>query len=382
MRTSVKTLPFLLSIALAAPAQTREWIVDVQNRPGTDYTDLQLAFDSVPEADRIHIRDGRYPAVTLRRPLVVHAETGVDFALNLFAYELTVQGIPAGRRVVLSGFNLPTEFFSGLGSRIGIVDCAGNVHLESLTCALGVYVTRSPVVTMTQVSARLTAVDASIVATGCDLRGTDSFSGFGGMRGATVAVGATRSSLGLSRCNIRGGGRAGGSLPGESAMLLDASFVGVTGMSGNVLSTGDTNLPAVRGSGGALVVDPVVAITGSVEATIPFTRRTVPSLDVGALTHGAASPCGLRGDGGQAFGVLLSLPVAPVFVAFLNGGLAIDLNGSVPIATGVLDGAGLAAWSLPVPGDPALAGLVVALQGVTVGSGGVTLTSSVARRIL
>ncbi|MEZ5963953.1 MAG: kelch repeat-containing protein [Planctomycetota bacterium] len=361
-----------------------EWIVDINNRPGTDFTDLQLAFDIVPETDRIHIRDGTYPAVTLQRPLVVNADPAFAFQFSFppLSYDLTVQGIPRGRRAVLSGFNLPTDFFTGLGSRLAIVDCVGNVHLEAMTCRAGISVLRSTVVTMTEVNTRLSAVDASIMASECELRGGDSLSIFGGQRPATVAVAVTRSSLGFSRCNIRGGGVAAGSLPGESAMVLDASFVGLTGVSGNYLSTGWSGLPAVRGSGGALVIDPVIAVTGSIDPTIPVTRRTVPSLDMGALMHGTSSPCALRGDPGHAFGVLLSVPIEPVFVAFLNGGLAIELTLGVQVAAGVLDGAGLASWSLPVPGDPALAGVVVAMQGVTASASGATLTSPITRRIL
>ena len=382
MRSTLATIGLLLLLAPEATGQSREWIVDINNLPGTDFTNLQRAFDTVPDTDRIRIRGGTYPAATLRRPLVVNADPAVAFQLNLFGHELTVQGIGRGRRAVLSGFNLPTELFSGLGARIAILDCAGNVHLEALTCATGVSVQRSAVVTMTEVNTWLSTIDASIVASGCELRGIPSFSGFGGMHGATVAVSATRSSLSFSRCNIHGGGRAGGSLPGASAMVLDASFVGITGVSGNVLATGWTGLAAVRGSGGALVIDPVIAVTGSIDPTIPLTRRTVPSLDMGALVHGASSLCALRGDAGHAFGVLLSVPMAPVFVPFLNGGLAIELTGAVQIATGVLDGAGLASWSLPVPGDPALTGVVVAVQGVTADAGSATLTTPVTRRIL
>lgn len=71
--------------------------MDINSRPGTGLSDLQRAFDTVPEADRIHIRDGSYPAATLRRPLVVNADPEVAFRFDFFGYELTVQGIARGR---------------------------------------------------------------------------------------------------------------------------------------------------------------------------------------------------------------------------------------------------------------------------------------------
>lgn len=49
MRTAILfTFTFLASL----PAQ-RRWIVDVQNRPGADFTNLQTAFDAVPAGDSV-----------------------------------------------------------------------------------------------------------------------------------------------------------------------------------------------------------------------------------------------------------------------------------------------------------------------------------------
>jgi hypothetical protein len=378
--------PFLASVLLPAlahglAAQPRQWIVDVQNRAGTDFTSLQTAFDTVPENDRVLIRDGTYPAVTLRRALVVDADPAVVFGVIIGAH-LTVAGIPAGRRAVLSGFNLPVDFFTGFGSTISIVDCAGNVHLESLTCARGVSVERSHVVTLADVNTRLIAVDASIVVAGGSLRGVDSFTGFGGMRPATTGVTATRSSLTFSRCQIRGGGRAAGTLPGASAMSLTDSSVGVTGVSGNSISTGWNDLPAIAGVRGGVVIDPVITVSGSIEPSVPVTRRTVPSLDLSRIVRGQAATVSLRGDGAVAFGVLLSVPVAPVFVPGLNGGLAIDIDGSLLLGTGTTDGSGNGAFAVLFPGDSTLVGLAVAAQGVTVAPGLLLLSNAVARRIV
>src|SRR5688572_15277466 len=57
--------------------QARTWIVDVNNGPGTNFTVLQTAFDTVAEGDTLVVRRGTYAPCTTSKALTVLGEGGV-----------------------------------------------------------------------------------------------------------------------------------------------------------------------------------------------------------------------------------------------------------------------------------------------------------------
>lgn len=371
MKIDMKTTAFLLAVGLCAPvpAQRRTWIVDVQNRPGTDFSSLQTAFVTVPPGDAVIIRDGEYPVpVTLERGLVVEAAAGVRFSLA-FIDGLVVRNVPAGQRVVLRGFRLPLLFaLNRSGTRIDVRGCAGHVLIEDLVSESGVGVTDSPWVSIaaSTLACPLTVERSNLSLVGSSLRGWDAISSIGLRVPSSSAAYCTDSVLSVSRCTLVGGNIATG-VPGSPAVTMQNSALGITGRGGEPVRAGGGAQYAIDGVGGRIVADPVVAI-GSVNPAIARESRTIPSLSGGALILGATTRSELRGTAGAAFATLLGRPLLPVYVSFLNGALLLDPIGAVTIASGVLDANGLASGNLPVPNDPVLRGEVLGMQGVQVDS--------------
>lgn len=380
----MKTIAFLLTAGLCAslPAQRRTWVVDVQNRPGADFSSLQTAFATVPPGDAVHIRDGVYPVpITLERGLVVEAATGVRFA-SAIVDGLVVRNVPAGQRVVLRGFRLPLLFTPNprLGTRIDVRGCAGHVLIEDLVSESGVGIADSSWVSIvaSTLACPMTVERSNLSLVDTALRGWDAFSTIGLRVPSTAAAFCRDSVLAVSRCTFAGGNSATGVVGSAAVDMLD-SALGITGRGGESVQAG-TGVPyAIDGSGGRIVADPVVAIT-SVNPAIPRESRPIPSLDCGVLVLGQTWRSELRGTSGRAFAALLGRPLRPVYVSFLNGALGLDPTGAVTIAGGVLDAGGLAAWNLAVPDDPALRGEVIAMQGVQVDS--VPRLSSVGLRVV
>lgn len=368
----MKTITFLLSAGLCAslPAQRRTWVVDVQNRPGADFSSLQTAFASVPPGDAVHVRDGVYPVpITLERGLVVEAATGVRFATAL-SDGLVVRNVPAGQRVVLRGFRLPLLFTPNprLGTRIDVRGCAGHVLIEDLVSESGVGIADSPWVSIVDstVACPMTVERSSLSLVDTALRGWDAFSTIGVRVPSTTAASCRNSVLAVSRCTFAGGNSSTGVVGSAAIDMLD-SALGITGRGGESVRAGAGAPYAIDGSSGRIVADPVVAIA-SANPAIPRESRTIPSLSCGALVLGGTSRSELRGTSGQAFAALLGQPLRPVYVSFLNGALGLDPVGAVTIAGGVLDVGGFASWNLAVPVDPVLRGEVMAMQGVQVDS--------------
>jgi hypothetical protein len=84
---------------------------------------------------------------------------------------------------------------------------------------------------------------------------------------------------------------------------------------------------------------------------------------------------------GEAYGLVLSNARGRVSLG-LNRALLLDAAVLITVRNGTLDAAGADAVSVPVPADPSLADLDVYLQGVRVRAGSLSLTNSVATRVL
>ena len=83
-------------LAAAAPAQTT-WIVDANQGPGTDFTDIQPAVDAAAAGDIISIRAGSYSEFSVSKALVIQGVAGVVVDRVGFATSaLTVSGIGVG----------------------------------------------------------------------------------------------------------------------------------------------------------------------------------------------------------------------------------------------------------------------------------------------
>src|SRR5688500_8904823 len=97
-------LHFTLALGLLAgsAASQRTWVVDRQNGAGTDFTALAPAIAAAARGDRIQVRAGSYVGATVGKALTIVGEGGVLIQGD----SLTVQGLPAGDQVVLSGLSV------------------------------------------------------------------------------------------------------------------------------------------------------------------------------------------------------------------------------------------------------------------------------------
>lgn len=140
---SRSSIVVLLALACAAslPAQ-RLWVVDLLNRPGTDFTDLQVAVDAAAPGDVLSLRyvdpvahNVAYSAPTItgkgitivgdpvRRP-EIHAV-------------VTIRNIPAGQSVVLAHVNLASEATRMLALPAPLrgmtaANCTGSIHVHGV----------------------------------------------------------------------------------------------------------------------------------------------------------------------------------------------------------------------------------------------------------
>jgi len=367
--------PALLALlAVGLSGQVRTWIVDVDNRPGTDFTDLQTAFDSVPAGDAISIRSGAYRLpVTLRRGLSVVADDGVAFTAIPTFDVFTVADVPVGQTVLLRNLRLPLVAVQPyrLGPRLQVARCGGMVQLENVSCALGFTISGSSWVSMVDCAGRLVVEASSVAADGCTLRGLDAIvAAFGGpSTPSTPAIDASYSTLSLSRCDAIGGngGATVGAPPGSPAIVLSGFGIGIAGTDSTRIVRGSmapATTAAIQGHG-QVIVDPVVTIDGNGGPSwigVVLTRVSLPSLHAGALVLGGTVSLALRGAPTVPYLALLGMPRPLVFVPDLHGALGLDLASAVVLAAGVTDVAGVAIVAVGVPDLVHLRHVVFGLQ--------------------
>ncbi len=97
----LRRVPFVLLTALAwvVPAQAADFIVDVNNGPGTDFTEIQAAIDAASPDDSLLVREGSYRSFTLNKGLTIRR---LGEGLVIIGPDLTnIRQIPQGQIVVL-----------------------------------------------------------------------------------------------------------------------------------------------------------------------------------------------------------------------------------------------------------------------------------------
>jgi len=122
----IRTLVLCAALTTSLCAQ-RLWIVDANNGPGTDFTDLAPAIAAANPGDRILVRAGvfLYP-INIQKGITILGDIQVrpDLGPNL-----TIANIPPGQSVVLSQVDVRTTL-QGPGV-VAVQNCQGAVHLDS-----------------------------------------------------------------------------------------------------------------------------------------------------------------------------------------------------------------------------------------------------------
>lgn len=358
-RTPIEAVTALALLASATTAQ-QTWIVDQNQGPGTNFTDIQPAVDAASNGDTILVRDGVYGPFHASKTLRVlgSANTAV-----LGAAPVLISDIPAGGTFVLDSLGSFLCWLN-LANNAGTVhaaDCTFN-RLTADACTLA---------TFTGCTLGDTVVSSSVVSmAACDVQGT------GSVTSALVpSVDVRHGTLLISASAVRGPDFRPGPGPmdlmnGPALGLDNARAVISAGSSlaaGNPLGgLGGRPSPAILATASELEIDPTATITGvlgapAIQSDRPTTTRTIPGLFAAGAPPGGTLTADLRAPPGLQAVVAISLPVPVVRLPF--GDLALDPGSLFLAGSGTVPPSGLFAASLAVPNLP-IDGTPIAVQGV------------------
>jgi hypothetical protein len=103
------------------------WIVDVNNGPGTDFTQISAAIAAVSAGDTLLVLPGQYTGFVLDKPLAI-VGLGTAPTNEATVYNMTLQDLPAGTTTVIANL-----FANGVGfGGVVIQDCPGAVMIDDL----------------------------------------------------------------------------------------------------------------------------------------------------------------------------------------------------------------------------------------------------------
>ncbi len=233
-------VPTAITVALSAPlsAQTT-WIVDAAGGPGAAFTDLPPAFAAATSGDKILVRTGTYSGATTSAGINVQCEPGVRLGSG---QTVRIVGLPATERFSIVG--LGTGATPLAMKVLAVADCDGQVVIDRLSHLRGptLFFINGPVVSIRNskwVSLNSSAItdiwpidiDGSEVhITNCSLQAIAN--GFSN----TIGFKARNSFIAISETDVFGHNGTLGTE--ESAMMLDASIVLVTGSGARSIRAG------------------------------------------------------------------------------------------------------------------------------------------------
>jgi hypothetical protein len=320
----VRPLFVVAALAVSLPAQTT-WIVNAGGGAGVHFLDLPSAVAAASNGDTIIVQTGPFgegadPFVTSKGLTIVGEGGQVPIGTSTTA-PIEVNGLLAGLTFRLVGFSRPT-----VGElNLRVINCAGNVHLESLQVrepgfmfptGPAVVVENSPAVTMRAVdtfgSPAVQVTNSQVVLVSCRLGVTHI--GLGG----GPCLHATNSTVYVAQPSFDPAWH-------PYAIQSTSSQLTIAG-DGASLVGGNT---AVVTSGGSVTIDPAVprpGLGGPVSGSATVTFRTVPaSRTTAAALLGATLGIVTTAPVGSAVFQALGLPGAPVSTPF--GLLGIDVTG-------------------------------------------------------
>jgi len=383
MRSGVAALIVLCSLVASAPlAAQRTFIVDAQNGPGTNFTDLAPALAQAQHGDVYVIRAGTYGAASTDKGVALLGQGGVLIDAGAAATPaLTVANLPAG-----TSFTLKQIELAGTGAEgMSVQSCNGRVHLAQLRVSkqvplASVNIDQCREVTMVDVQlvGTLRSSNATLVVTSSTLRGQN---GVPGVISGTAALAVAQSTVVLADGTLTGGdgyfGMGATQAPAAalyangSDVALAATAPGRTALTGGSCNGGFCS--PVFGAAAASLNNSVLRYSSGVVFSTqyggsPFTlfgtaraiQEPLPGLVASGGTRGGTLSTTIASAPGDPLVLVLGLPADPVAYAF--GLLAIDFNVFVVLVQGTQGPSGATTLTLPVPGNPQLAGKAIALQ--------------------
>jgi hypothetical protein len=379
----MRRLALILAVALSVSAAAqRTFVVDAQNRPGTDFTDLPPAVAFAASGDVLLVRDGNYQGFQTGKGLRILGVPGV--MIFGFFSRVEIADLPANAEFVMQGVSITAIPFR-------LARCEGRVLLEDVRGPTLLDIPSLDVTSCRQVTLSrctlggapgLNAAASTVFVNDCTLSGQDAVQSHVIIT-ASPALIAFQSEVLLSRGTIRGGSTQipAVSPPATGMMLLESS-TRLTGDAATTVSAGTgTTQPihAIVGAQGLLTIDPVVRLVPNGGADpigpgLPTVQRPIASLRTGAAPLGGVVPVDLAFTPGASFFLFAGLPGERFrFVPF--GDVWLDPLLILPAGGGTLDASGRFARTANVPDHATLRGVPFRWQAVTVdGSGAIELS--------
>ncbi|MCA8949848.1 MAG: hypothetical protein KDE27_10125 [Planctomycetes bacterium] len=356
-----------LSIVLAAHTAAQTFIVDANNGPGTDFTQIGAAVTAVPDGAVLEIRAGTYAPFQIDgKSMSLLAAPGAVVETSFFqSTAVDIVNIASHQWVHVRALGGTSAF--GF-ARIGVRDSAGPVVLDALTIVPSgtsfggalLAVTNCDHVLLhgSQLGARslvdspVAIFGSNVVIDDCHLLTTGPGIRQGGGRvqvnHSTIESNTATASLGSALLFLAGG---------EMVLHGDTTLIG-----------GTTNpAPAAVGTG-TIVLDPSIVVqnasTPAFDPNLQVVQRSIPRLDAETQALGGSASATLAVPSGATGFLYLGLPVSPYQVAGVSdpiwvahGGL--QAVGGSPEVTG----------SYTVPNAPWVLGVSLRWQGFVLDSG-------------
>jgi len=369
----------LLALCTQVASAQRTWIVDGNRGPGYDQVTLFGALFLANPGDTILVRPGSYFAGQTNKGVRIIGGPGV------LIDQLRVDAVPAGQTFSLRSVRVD-ESSSTMGSLI-VWNCLGRVHLDEITSGSSygsprvlVYNSASVTINNSKFLRGIECRYSSVALTSCELAGDPAQNGvyhgkcFLPSPGWPAAefVGSTAV---LTDVTMRGGNGVPANAPCPAMVPAPA----VSAASSRIVIAGDATsrfvagadtgktqspIPAIRGKGGGLLLDPRVQLVdtnggGRYYGFQNAYERPLPALR-GKATFAKSIVGGLLSEKGHLAVTFLGLPTNPIDIPI--GQLWIDPTAMLVVDTTVFSQTSWHMFSVPLPSLPALRGLPLVLQ--------------------
>jgi hypothetical protein len=362
----------LASFAAPTARAQSTWVVDAAMGPGAQFADLPAAVTAARDGDLVFVRRGVYSMTTVGKSLRLVGAPGAELRSHTRSDTLRIANIAVGREVSLSGFVISdgsSPFLGRAPIAITIEDCAGAVHLQSVTLVGGwdssaIRVARCLAVTLNECALRPgLAVEASrVLLTRCTVRGG------GNNLGTGIYVSA--STVEVAQCDVEGSA-ASGHAAAFSGIRADSGIVIVRGDGASRIAGGATGgqilVPAIADPSwhlSTLFLDPSVTILGAVEGFANQNVRRLPALYASGGALGGSLSIELYSPAQRPFLVLGSrIEVPQALVSWSD--LWLDVAFLFVIGSGVQGGSEHAVFLETVPAHPELIGWTIAFQALS-----------------
>lgn len=361
----------LAALLLAATLPAQQYIVDLGNSPGTNFTSLATAINTVPSGSTLIVYPGSYSGT--------HTISGKGLTIvangPVVVPNLTIQNTLVTQPVVVSGIDVQQPAFTFWPAVVDVSGCAGRVLIEGadVTSVTGspIRVTGSSFVTLRNCTA-LNACSMStsyVVLDSCLIRGRRAiYPSMSGSQLADHALYVTNARIELINTSLFGGsgdcpvGCLGGAQPtglfeNKAAVSLNGGTLTARGSS--VVAGGNQGAPAQAAIGtGSIRKDTTATVTAG--PAVPMTTLALPDVVSTSAAPGGSMSATATCQPGDVLVLLLGLPGSEVALPGVTDSLWVDPLAYVFAAA---SGNGSATASLPVPPQATMVGVQLMWQG-------------------